>query len=74
MLELNNISYSAESEKGGEKEIIKELSLRVEDGKFLAITGPNGGGKSTTAKLIMASRSLTQAALFLTARTSPICP
>ena len=53
MLELNNISYSAESEKGGEKEIIKELSLRVEDGKFLAITGPNGGGKSTTAKLIM---------------------
>ena len=53
MLELKNISYSAESEKGGEKEIIKELSLRVEDGKFLAITGPNGGGKSTTAKLIM---------------------
>ena len=43
MLELKNISYSAESEKGGEKEIIKELSLRVDDGKFLAITGPNGG-------------------------------
>ena len=53
MLELNKISYSAESENGGEKEIIKELSLRVGDGTFLAITGPNGGGKSTTAKLIM---------------------
>lgn len=52
MLELKNISYSAEGENG-EKEIIKDLSLCVEDGKFLAVTGPNGGGKSTTAKLIM---------------------
>ena len=36
----------------GEKEIIKHLDLQVEDGKFVVVTGPNGGGKSTMAKLI----------------------
>jgi len=50
MLELVNISFSAPTETG-EKEILKNISLKFEDG-FIAITGPNGGGKSTLAKII----------------------
>lgn len=50
MLELKNISFSAENEDGV-KEILKDISLKIEDG-FVAITGPNGGGKSTLAKII----------------------
>ena len=52
MLELKNISFNVADEKG-EKDIIPDVSLSLEDGKFLVITGPNGGGKSTLAKLIM---------------------
>ena len=52
MLELKNISFNVSDEKG-EKDIIKDVSLTLQDGKFLVITGPNGGGKSTLAKLIM---------------------
>ncbi len=52
MLELKNISFNVADEKG-EKDIITDVSLTLEDGKFLVITGPNGGGKSTLAKLIM---------------------
>lgn len=52
MLTLENLSFEVNDEKG-EKGIIKDISLTVDDGKFVVITGPNGGGKSTTAKLIM---------------------
>ena len=51
MLELQNISYLVD-EEGKDKEIIKDISLKI-DGRFTAITGPNGGGKSTLAKIIM---------------------
>lgn len=50
MLELKNISFKAEAENG-EKEILKNINLKIEDG-FSVITGPNGGGKSTLAKII----------------------
>ncbi len=52
MLELKNISFNV-SDEAGEKEILTDISLTLEDGKFLVITGPNGGGKSTLAKVIM---------------------
>lgn len=51
MLELKNITFCVEDEKD-EKEIIKDISLTIDDNKFVVITGPNGGGKSTIAKLI----------------------
>jgi len=52
VLELKNICYSAEDEdKGTTKGILKDVSLVIEDG-FVAVTGPNGGGKSTLAKVI----------------------
>ena len=50
MLELRNISFSAQNEDGV-KEILKDISLKIDNG-FVAITGPNGGGKSTLAKVI----------------------
>ena len=50
MLELKNISFSAENEDG-QKQILKNVSLKIDDG-FVVITGPNGGGKSTLAKII----------------------
>ena len=51
MLELKNISYCV-SEAANEKGILQDVSLNVDDGKFIVITGPNGGGKSTLAKII----------------------
>ena len=52
MLELQNISFGV-SESQGKKEILKDISLTVGENKFVVITGPNGGGKSTLAKMIM---------------------
>ena len=52
MLELRNVSYRVADEVG-RKEIIDDVSFTLEDGKFVVITGPNGGGKSTLARLIM---------------------
>ena len=58
MLELRNISFSAEDE-GGKTEIIRNVSLTIPDNRFVVITGPNGGGKSTLAKLIAGIQPLT---------------
>ena len=52
MLELKNLCFSVE-EGEGRKDIVKNVSLTVDDGKFVVITGPNGSGKSTLARLIM---------------------
>lgn len=51
MLELKNVSFGAESD-GKHKEIIDGVDLSIPDNRFIVITGPNGGGKSTLAKLI----------------------
>ena len=53
MLELQNICFQVADQADKQKEIIRDLSLTFEDHTFIAITGPNGGGKSTLAKLIM---------------------
>ena len=50
MLELKDISFQVNDETA-DKEILKTINLKIED-RFVAITGPNGGGKSTLAKLI----------------------
>lgn len=50
MLELQDICYQV-TEDSQEKGILKHVNLKIED-SFVAITGPNGGGKSTMAKII----------------------
>ena len=52
MLEIKNLSFAVE-EDGRQKEILRNLNLTIDDGKFVVITGPNGSGKSTLARLIM---------------------
>lgn len=51
MLELRNVSFVVENEQGEKKNILKNVSLTIDE-RFVAITGPNGGGKSTLAKVI----------------------
>ena len=50
MLELQNICFQV-NEDSKEKGILKHVNLKIED-SFVALTGPNGGGKSTLAKVI----------------------
>ena len=52
MLELKNVSWSVEDENGI-NDIINDISLTLDENKLYVVTGPNGGGKSTLAKLIM---------------------
>ena len=52
MLEVKNLVFHP-LDNGVEKSIIEDISFKVEDGEMLVITGPNGGGKSTLAKLLM---------------------
>ena len=53
MLELQNLCFEVSGDAEKHKEIIKDINLTFGDHAFIAITGPNGGGKSTLAKLIM---------------------
>lgn len=51
MLTIKDLSFSVETEEG-KKEILQKIDLVVPDKKLVVVTGPNGGGKSTLAKLI----------------------
>ena len=64
MLTLKNLSLTA-ADAQGRADIVKNVSLDVEDGQFLVITGPNGGGKTTLAKLIMGLATPTGGQIFL---------
>ena len=52
MLKVENLSFSV-NEKGAELNILSDISFDVKKGEMLVITGPNGGGKSTLAKVLM---------------------
>ena len=53
MLEISHLRYDVTAEDGAELDILQDISLTVEDGKLVVITGPNGGGKTTLARTIM---------------------
>ena len=55
MLELKNIRFDVDDD-AGHVDILKDVSFAIPEGKFVVITGPNGGGKSTIAKLIAGVR------------------
>ena len=63
MLELRNVSFEVPKENG-KKEIIRDISLTLDEHKFVVITGPNGGGKSTLAKLIVGIEKPTSGRIF----------
>ena len=60
MLELCNVSFEVDGKK-----ILNNISLTIEDNRFTVITGPNGGGKSTLAKLIMGIEQPTDGTILL---------
>jgi len=53
VLELKDISFQVTDENNVTKDILRNINLKIDDKKFIAITGPNGGGKSTLAKVIV---------------------
>ena len=63
MLQIKNLSFAVSEETAG-KEIIKDISLTIPDGKLIVVTGPNGGGKSTLAKLIAGIEKPTSGQIF----------
>ena len=63
MLQLENVSYRVE-ENGAEKYILKDVNLTLDD-RFVAFTGPNGGGKSTLAKIIAGILTPTSGKIYL---------
>lgn len=64
MLELRNLSFEVPGDNS-QIEIIKNINLTMDDQKFIVITGPNGGGKSTLAKLIAGIEKPTEGQIFL---------
>ena len=69
MLEIKNLSFAVE-EDGRQKEILRNLNLTIDDGKFVVITGPNGSGKSTLARLIMGIEKPTEGSILFDGRAS----
>ena len=63
MLELQHVSFEVEQD-GGEKAILKDINLKIQE-RFVAITGPNGGGKSTLAKVIAGILTPTEGKILL---------
>ena len=61
MLELKNISWTAPDGK----QVLKDVSVTINDRKLIAITGPNGGGKTTLAKIMMGIETPTSGRILL---------
>lgn len=64
MLQVEHLSYDVQDE-AGQPEILSDVSFSVEDGEMLVITGPNGGGKSTLAKVLMGINKETRGRILL---------
>ena len=63
MLELQHVSFEV-NEDGQDKGILHDINLVIPDGNLTVITGPNGGGKSTLAKLIAGIIKPTEGKIF----------
>lgn len=64
MLEVKNLTFRV-NENGIERNIVHDISFTVENGEMLVITGPNGGGKSTLAKVLMGIEEATSGQIIL---------
>lgn len=63
MLKLSNVSFQVAEERG-DREIIRGVSLTVPENKLVVVTGPNGGGKSTLARLIAGIEKPTEGRIY----------
>ena len=63
LLQLKNVCYFPEGEKGAIP-VLRDINLTLEQGRFYVITGPNGGGKSSLAKIIMGIYKPTSGKIF----------
>lgn len=63
MLQLKNVGYRVKDELG-EKQILQDINLTLDE-RFVAFTGPNGGGKSTLAKVIAGIVTPTEGRIYL---------
>lgn len=64
MLEVKNLTFKV-NENGVERSIVKDISFHVDEGEMLVITGPNGGGKSSLAKVLMGIESADEGKIIL---------
>jgi Fe-S cluster assembly ATP-binding protein len=64
MLKVENLSYKV-NENGKDIKILEDISFDVADGELLVVTGPNGGGKSTIAKVLMGINEATGGKVYL---------
>ncbi len=64
MLEFQNVSFTVDDDQG-KKEILQNINLVFNEKQFIVITGPNGGGKSTLAKLIAGIEKPTSGKIFM---------
>ena len=65
MLQLKNVSFATGEGGDSESEIIRDVSLTLEEKKIYVITGPNGGGKTSLAKVIMGIYSASGGTVYL---------
>ncbi len=63
MLEIKHLYFSV-GEGSEQKEILHDINLTIDNGKFVVITGPNGSGKSTLARLMMGIEKPTSGSIF----------
>ena len=65
MLKVKNLSFTVTDENNRQNTIVNDVSFEIADGEMVVITGPNGGGKSTLAKLIMGIEKSTSGEIYL---------
>ena len=63
MLEIKHLSYRVEDESGT-ADILRDVSLTIDDKRFVVITGPNGGGKTSLARTVMGINPATSGSIF----------
>ena len=73
MLELRDISFSVADAQRTGRDILDGINLTVGDNQFVVITGPNGGGKSTLAKIIMGIEKPTSGRILLDGEDITTC-
>ena len=64
MLKVDNLTFEV-NEEGRKRCLVNHVSFQVADGEMLVITGPNGGGKSTLAKVLAGIEKADEGRIFL---------